>query len=143
MSDDTIQQLQPGQVIHVLSPSWNIRLGGIDLAPIADVLQRGQVVVVTQAMIDLNPWLSVIDPEEQVRRFGHPVFGIGEWPEGLPTWSVYGSPEWSEQHDAARRDALARGTLAERDAALRKVARQFGKPLPTSRTLQHVTGDDR
>lgn len=116
-------KLQTGDVVHFTTA---LPFGG-------DIRPRGTSITLTPQLIEGtidrlgNSWLDEVD--EPGSRIGR-----GPWPTDEPRW-VYGSPDWSEEREAARRRAWAVIDPEERAAARAEVERVYGPAEATSRTL--------
>ncbi|SFR79638.1 hypothetical protein SAMN05428970_2599 [Agromyces sp. CF514] len=105
-------KLVPGDRIHFLATTTVVVR---DSFAGGELVERGQTVTITQAILDLNSgrdgfsWLALVDDEEaQEARWGHVLFRRGPWPEGKRK-TIPGTLEalWEAQvaHDAASRIA--------------------------------------
>lgn len=97
------------------------------------LLYQGQTVTLSAEQVEAtrdrmgNSWLD-LTPEEQVRRWGMQIFGLGPAPEGL----AFAGDDESYQYRAglrAREYARAISDPAERAAALAKVREEYGEVL--------------
>lgn len=133
-----------GETLHVLRSGLTVSLGGGSLmSGRAVVLERGQTFTVTSAMIEAardrhgsldGSWLGVVyDDDAQRARYGAVIVRPGPAPADLRPWE-YGSPEWFNARDTARRRAYALPSEAERREALAAVERDYGPAGSTSKT---------
>lgn len=124
-----------------------VKSGFSFLAPptgLGETSQRGQTVTVTADLIELNEdrsGVSFLDlsPEEQVAKYGEPIWDHGPAPEELHAWA----PNSFEQvlaRDEARRRAWALDDPAAQRQALREVERIYGR-APSSQQSKVVMGD--
>lgn len=131
----------PGDTLHVLRSGLTVSLGGGTLMSArAVVLERGQTFTVTSEMIAAardrhgslaSSWLSfVYDEPGQIARYGAVIVRPGPAPADLRPWE-YGSPDWQNARETARRRAHTLPTEAERRDALAAVEREYG-PAPTT-----------
>lgn len=134
----------PGDTLHCLRSGLTISLGGGSLmSGRAVVLERGQTFTVTSEMIAATrdrhgsldgSWLSLVyDEPGQIARYGAVTVRPGPAPADLRPWE-YGTPDWHNARDAARRRAYALPSEAERADALAEVERIYGPARSTSAT---------
>lgn len=132
--------VRAGDVIHAVSTGMTlprtVSLWG-GLPPLT--LTRGDRIVVTTEMIsaavDRNGdpgWVALVhDAERQVRRWGRVHLAPGEPPADLQPWE-YGTPDWAEAREEARKAAWKEVDPQRRAAALQRVHAVYGPPPVTS-----------
>lgn len=136
---------EPGSIVHCLVTGTTISTGQGWLAGGA-VLNRGQNVVITAAMLDATRDAGgrytgvalVNNPDAQLARHGRILFAPGEAPADM-TFEP-NTREWREAREAARTSAWTESDPARRAAALAEVERRFG-PAPVTSTTISTTPD--
>jgi hypothetical protein len=132
---------QPGTVVHSTRGGLTVHTGG-QAGVSGVVVSRGQNIVVTDAMLQatknkLGEYTGIAlaaDERAQLRKYGEVRFRVGEAPSDLQPWT-YGDADWSVAREAARRQAWAQPTDAERAYALAELERKFGPMASTTTTL--------
>jgi hypothetical protein len=135
--------VKPGDVVHVLESGMTIpRTTSLWGGAPALQLTRGDVFTVTAEMIEASrdrngrvTWPAMVhDEAAQVRRWGTVRLRPGNAPEGMQPWT-YGSPDWAEARETARRAAWAEPNPERRAEALQHVTEVYGAAPTTSTTL--------
>lgn len=141
----TNEHVSPGSQVHFLR-AMTVRtsdqfLGGGVLC------ERGTAITLTAKVIELSrdrngrSWLDLLgDDAAQLERWGEVRFRPGAWPGG-PTWT-YGSPDWAEARETARRAAWSIEDPQARARARKAVEDEFGPALVTSVQTAVYRGDD-
>lgn len=136
---------QAGDEVTALVSGITISLGGFMLGGSGVVLTRGQVFVLTSAMIEASrdntgavTWPSIVhDERAQVEKWGQARFRLGR--HDLERWADAKDPFWEVDHSQARSNALAIVDPSERAAALDQVRERFGRKPPSD---SHTTYRD-
>ncbi|MGX1701704.1 hypothetical protein [Microbacterium sp. NPDC055357] len=142
-ADDAAPRIvSPGEEVYCVAHGLTISTstGGV-LGGRFVTLRPGQTFVVTAAMIEASRdrhgrigWPAwVHDEAEQVRRWGKVMLRPGRPAEDFVPWR-FGSEEWAEARETARRRAWAQDSPAEQRAALAEVERVYGPGRKTSFT---------
>lgn len=136
---------EPGETIHCLETGLTIATGQGWLAGGA-VLNRGQNIVVTTALLEANrdrggryrgPGLAH-SPEAQLAVHGRLLFAPGPAPDDMVP--EHGTAEWRMAREAARQAAWAEADPERRAAALAAVNAKFGA-APVTSTIINSTPD--
>lgn len=136
---------EPGSVVHCLVTGTTISTGQGWLAG-GIVLNRGQNIVITTAMLDATrnaggryTGVALVNhPEAQLARHGRILFAPGEAPDDMVP--EHGTAEWRMARETARQAAWSESDPGRRNAALREVERRFG-PAPTTSTTIRTSPD--
>lgn len=141
--------VKAGDVVHATAtgmhlPRTTSLWGGVP----ALALTRGDRIVVTEDMVAAdvdrngNPgWTALVhDPDRQIARWGRVHLAPGEPPAGMQPWE-YGSAEWSEQREIARKAAWSETDPNRCAEALQRVKEVYGAP-PTTSTVHAVYKGD-
>lgn len=104
-------------------------------------VQRGTVIRITDSLLDANrdrngaSWLDLVDDEQaQIDRWGKPMFGRGDLPEGVEWWNGEGDDASRTLARTLAMEASARFTHpVERAEEQKRIRAKFGVPI-TSRS---------
>lgn len=139
-------KLTPSESIHFLENGFTFSTS--DNASTGHVSRRGQVVVITTALLEASQdrlgasWLDLVDDAEgQKARWGKHMFGRGEFPASQSLF-VAGSVEWELAREARRVAAHAIPDHHERAVALRNLNTEFG-PGPSGQRSVSYGSDQR
>lgn len=124
---------QPGDEVTAAVSGTTISIGGFMLGGSGVVLTRGQVFVLTSAMIEASrdntgavTWPSLIhDEHAQREKWGEIRFLLGR--HDLERWADSRDSFWQLDHDQARANALSIVDPTDRAAALDQVRERFGR----------------
>jgi hypothetical protein len=140
---------EPGTIGHALVDGLTIPdAEAVAFVSTGRVLSRGDVFVITEPMLaasrnrfDILGGVGLLlDPDEQVRRWGAQRFA-----EGIPADDfekyVRGTAEWEEARAEAVRAAAREPDAEVKAYKFAEVTRRFGPPLPTSRAVERPDGE--
>lgn len=125
--------IKPGDQIHILVTGVTLSVG--DFFP-SYVGRRGDTITVTEAMIEASrdrngkSWLDAVAAGDDSR------IGLGPFPSDVPAL-LPGSLEFQAERERRREQAWLIPTVAEREAALAEVYRDFGSLRPTGSSTSY------
>ena len=135
-----------GTTLHWLANGVDYMTSDIGLSGVSTVSQRGQSFVLTDSILEANrdrTGFSIFEiadkPEEQERRHGRQLLGVGPAPADLGHWTP-GTVEFDLARDEARRLAWLEPTATGQQEALREVERVFGR-TPSGQKSVEILGD--
>lgn len=149
-ADTTVRMPVPGEEIHFLESGRVIPLTLPDefIGTGGHITTRGETAIITDRMLRAavdrhgRPgWPALIhDEQAQEERYGSVWVRAGRAPENMDAW-VYGTAEWREAREEARRAAHQLPTEHQRTEALSAVNRRFGPAPMTSTIIATIKGD--